>query len=227
MARRSVHTWYVAAVEDLVERLATWRKNPKARDIVLWSPVEETRRLVDGFWTDASEPMLPGYVLVASQFGPSYIEGALGTGLLRAGKRYAALNYDEVCNLRFRERQVRFVLDHSLKPGQEVMVKEDARSSYAGMRGVFHCPILHNRCGYYAKVTVVFFESHTPTVILPYDHLVPCTSENSSATRESHGRYLSCMDGRLTGLGIDLSSPSDTAMSMMGAMRVMRSCGRT
>lgn len=196
--RRSANTWYVAMVDDLEERLSIWKRRSRALDVIVWVPREEIWKLVDGHWSDASEDMLPGYALVSSRLGPRHIEKVLDVELLTNGKKCASISYTEVVNLRYRQRRACYKLDHVFKSGQEVMVREDARSSYSGMRGIFHCPLAVG-CGYQARVTILLFESRNPTVILPYDHLTPCTIENLLEKRESSERCLYLLDGKWTG----------------------------
>jgi len=201
MARRRKREWYVIETEDPQAKAEAWVKDLSSRNLwglLFWIPEISVKRLIDGKWRDASEPLLPDYLLVSSRKGPDYIEDVLETKLLSFGKRPYPLSLEEVRRIEICENLETFSAGHVYKPGQKVQVKEDARSSYAGMKAAFLCLLVGNN-GFFARVHLLVQEIKS-VVNIPYDHLMPCTSESSEDKKEQEERLLFFQDGRWIGL---------------------------
>lgn len=202
MGRHRVRKWFVAESDEPGKSVKSWVSNMDEQvlfDVAFWIPSTVIMVLVDGTWKSIIEPFLPGYVLVSSFKGYSHLESVLDVELLRFGGPPLPLTIEEVIRLRMFEEVERYIVEHSFTPGQEVLVRSDARSSYAGMKAVF-ISLLINRNGYYAKIHLLLCDAKDMVVNVPYDHLMPCTKENSKGERTPRVKSSSLQDGTWTGL---------------------------
>lgn len=201
MGRRRKREWYVIEIEEPQAKAEAWIRELASKNLwglLFWIPQISVKRLIDGKWQDASEPLLPDYLLVSSRKGPDYIEEVLGVRLLRFGKYPYPLTMEEVRRIEICENLETFSAGYIFKPGQKVEVREDARSSYAGMKAAFMC-LLVGKNGFYARVHLLVQEIRT-VVNLPYDHLVPCIKESSEGKKEPREKSLFLQGGRWIGL---------------------------
>jgi len=202
LGRRRVRKWFVAESDEPGKLVKHWIANMDERllfDVVFWIPSTVVMSLMDGFWHPSIEPFLPGYVLVSSFKGYAHIESVIDVELLRFGGPPIPLRTDEVVRLRMFEEVERYTVEHSFSSGDEVLVRNDARSSYAGMKAVF-VSLLINRSGYYAKIHLLLCENRDMVVNVPYDHLTSCTSASSKADASPRVKSSLLQDGTWTGL---------------------------
>ena len=156
--------WYVLELDE-------WGTVPRNGQpgVFFWRPVLTVKRIEDGEWRDASEDLLPGYVLVGSRLGWRHIEREVGVALLRAGPVPVPLGEDELD--RVRERESLYICrEPDFRPGQEVRVRPTAWSSYAGLTGMFRKSVRVTG-GKYAYVSLDLYGEGEITVHLPIDHL--------------------------------------------------------
>ena len=113
------------------------RRFPKVVDVFFWKPLHIIRKIIDGEWQDASEPLYPGYALAGSREGWRHIESAVGLYLLRTGKRPVRVPEEELEQIRSMEAREVNLEPEELICGQEVEVVPSAMSSFAGLRGRF------------------------------------------------------------------------------------------
>ena len=177
MGRKLSVDWYVCEENNPKKSIRIWDYEHRLSHINYWVPENICYRLVDGRWTDTTEFLFPNYLFLCSDRGPSYIENILDVSLVKFGKKYHILTYKDVCEIRSKEAVCEYKLDYFFKFGDSVIVKEDARSSYAGFSGNFITAI-KVEFGYYARVELSFNEFEKSIECIPYDHLEPCIKEN-------------------------------------------------
>lgn len=170
--------WYISEFDDPKKMIKLWKYNECLNGIEHWLPEFSCYKLIDGLWRDVSEPLFPGYLFLYSVRGPSYIEYQLDVELIKFGGKYHYLSNEDVSNIKSKESVCQHVLDDVFECGDKIMVKEDARSSYAGFTGVFLCPVKVD-FGYYARVKIGFDNFKPINVSIPYDHIEPCIKENT------------------------------------------------
>jgi hypothetical protein len=174
MGRRLARDWYVAMADEalrVVESI-TCRVSPEVMSkFDLWVPRRSIMRLVDGEWVGVVEEMLPGYVLVhCDGADPSTIETVLGLPLVRFGKKPQCLSPEDIRRIEGCTEKVLYEIGESLEPGDAVRVRQDARSSFAGMSGAL-LDVMMYETGVRARVRLRVSEEREATQVLPYDHL--------------------------------------------------------
>jgi hypothetical protein len=139
----------------------------------VWRPARPRYVLFDGLWRPDPVDLLPGYALLGSTMEWRDIEKETGAMLLRApgATRPAPVPYLAVAEFERQEAEdggevLWQVPAYSM--GQPVLVREDVKSSYAGMGGEF-CHAVPVRGGWFAEV----FLEVVGCVMLPLDHLEP------------------------------------------------------
>ena len=168
MARSKVQPikWFLLFVED--PRLFIQNK---LQDIYWWNPKIVIKKIEDGEWIDASEPMWGAYyILVGSRRGWQYIEGSLEIRLMRKhGSNPYQMSAEELEMVR-RLEAVEKGVEPSFKCGQKIKVGDRARSSYAGLPGIFVAPISVSG-GKFARVILDLYDERHIEVNIPIDYL--------------------------------------------------------
>lgn len=154
MGRRGLLRWWVAEIEEG----GRFKVQPPA---VMWEPTRSVCVLVDGVWQDASEPLLPGYVLVGARVLPP-VEGG------RLLSRHP-LTKAEVDRLKRQEFVAECRPVGRFFPGDRVRIRKDARTCWAGLEAVF-LAVVSTRGGFYARVDVEAYGTRVREY-LPLDYL--------------------------------------------------------
>lgn len=127
----------------------------------VWVPACRVCVLEHGEWSERTVDLLPGYALVGTTGRrPTIIGGSLLT---------TPLTIMEAARLRVKEQIAEFRPVGEFVNGQAVVVRQTAKSAYAGLVAVF-ISIVPMCGGYFAKVDVDLY-GDPRVVMLPLDYL--------------------------------------------------------
>jgi len=163
-------TWTPSNIRWYVADLERWSGDdlPIMPGVYWWIPLTRAGKIVDGEWTDVTEPMFPGYALGGSRHGWRHVD-ATGVPLLRVGRHPTELTQAELDRIRVAEAVV-----HTHEPnfaqGQRVRVRAGARSSFAGLEGAV-VRMVSVRGGKQAVVALDLYGECQRDVVVAADHL--------------------------------------------------------
>jgi transcription antitermination factor NusG len=164
MGRRRQHSmkWYPFHDED------GWIKS-KCETVVVWRPSHTIIRIQDGEWVANQEDILPGYVLCGSFLGWRQIVRVLGVTPISFGSAPTPLSEKDISDIQQRENLVVWSPGSQPIKNQPVKIRDDALTSYSGLRGWFQSlvPIVG---GYYAHVLLDVYGREVHARV-PFDYV--------------------------------------------------------
>jgi transcription antitermination factor NusG len=171
-------------------------------DVGLWQPEVCVWNLRDGVWHLSKEAVFPGYIFIdiSNKIIFLYLKKYVRFKFefLKVDGKIRCLNIEEIQRIKKLESVEVFQIHQAIKPGQQVRIREDVRTSHAGLIG--RCLMFVEKNGInYLMIEVQIFEGITDKICIPYDHVISLREKRKLRKKKI---CLSFMDGILNDIAM-------------------------